>query len=100
MHSRQFANFGGEDRLWLSPEGGPFGLWFKPGREQSFDNWQTASGAERESLSPALALETGQTLTHHHRTVHLKADAETLVSLAEQVLGVKLEAVREAMLGE
>ncbi len=55
---------------------------------------------EIESLSPALALETGQTLTHHHRTVHLTADAETLASLAEQVLGVKLKAVHEAMLGE
>ena len=27
-----FNNFGGEERLWLSPEGGQFSLWFAPGK--------------------------------------------------------------------
>lgn len=36
-----FANYGAEDRLWLSPEGGQFSLWFKPGVEQNLDNWFT-----------------------------------------------------------
>ena len=36
-----FANYGGEDRFWLSPEGGPFSLWFKQGVEQILDNWFT-----------------------------------------------------------
>ncbi|NUQ61897.1 MAG: hypothetical protein HUU20_05390 [Pirellulales bacterium] len=36
-----FNNYGAEDRLWLSPEGGPFSLWFKPGAEQTLDNWFT-----------------------------------------------------------
>ncbi len=36
-----FNNYGGEDRMWLSPEGGPFSLWFKPGAEQNLDNWFT-----------------------------------------------------------
>ena len=26
----RFNNYGGEDRIWLSPEGGQFSLWFKP----------------------------------------------------------------------
>ncbi len=34
-------NYGGEERLWLSPEGGPFSLWFKPGDQQTLDNWYT-----------------------------------------------------------
>ena len=29
-----FNNYGGEERLWLSPEGGQFSLWFKPGAKQ------------------------------------------------------------------
>jgi len=37
-----FNNYGGEDRLWLSPEGGQFSLWFAPGAEQNLDNWFTA----------------------------------------------------------
>lgn len=31
--------FGGEERLWLGPEGGPFSLYFAPGKEQEFENW-------------------------------------------------------------
>ena len=38
----RFSNYGGEERMWLSPEGGPFSLWFKPGVEQNLDNWYTA----------------------------------------------------------
>jgi uncharacterized protein DUF6786 len=38
----RFSNFGAEDRIWLSPEGGKFSLWFKPGAEQTLDNWYTA----------------------------------------------------------
>ncbi len=40
-HDPRFNNHGAEDRMWLSPEGGPFSLWFKPGVEQVFDNWYT-----------------------------------------------------------
>ncbi len=35
----RFANYGGEDRLWLSPEGGPHALFFEPGSAQTADNW-------------------------------------------------------------
>jgi hypothetical protein len=38
---RHFNNFGGEDRLWLGPEGGPYSLWFAPGAEQNLNNWIT-----------------------------------------------------------
>lgn len=37
----RFNNYGGEERLWLSPEGGPFSLWFKPGAAQTLENWYT-----------------------------------------------------------
>ena len=33
--------FGGEDRIWLGPEGGQFSLYFKKGDDFSFENWQT-----------------------------------------------------------
>ncbi len=38
---KHFNNYGGEDRLWLGPEGGPFSLWFAPGVEQDLANWIT-----------------------------------------------------------
>jgi hypothetical protein len=31
--------FGGEERLWLGPEGGPFSLYFAKGAKQEFSNW-------------------------------------------------------------
>jgi hypothetical protein len=37
----QFDNYGGEDRFWLGPEGGQFGLYFPPGAPFSFRAWQT-----------------------------------------------------------
>jgi hypothetical protein len=37
-----FNNYGGEERMWISPEGGQFSLWFKPGvREQTLADWFT-----------------------------------------------------------
>ncbi len=40
-HDPKLNNYGGEERLWLSPEGGPFSLWFAPGVPQVFDTWYT-----------------------------------------------------------
>jgi hypothetical protein len=37
----KFNNYGGEERLWLSPEGGQFSLWFKPGAPQTMEHWYT-----------------------------------------------------------
>jgi hypothetical protein len=36
-----FDNYGGEDRFWLGPEGGQFGLYFAPGAPFDLDHWQT-----------------------------------------------------------
>ncbi|WP_342088589.1 DUF6786 family protein [Dyadobacter sp. OTU695] len=33
--------FGGEERFWLSPEGGQFSVYFKKGKAFEFENWQT-----------------------------------------------------------
>lgn len=36
----QFNPFGGEERLWLGPEGGPFSVYFRKGDDQIFANWK------------------------------------------------------------
>jgi hypothetical protein len=39
---KHFNNYGGEERLWLSPEGGPFSLWFTPDvKKQTLADWYT-----------------------------------------------------------
>ena len=40
-HDPHFNNFGGEERMWFSPEGGQFSFWFKPGVAQNLKNWHT-----------------------------------------------------------
>lgn len=32
--------FGGEERFWLGPEGGQFSIYFRPGSEFTFEEWQ------------------------------------------------------------
>jgi len=41
--------YGGEDRLWLGPEGGAFSLFFKTGQEMIFDHWHTPAAIDTES---------------------------------------------------
>lgn len=46
--SRQFNPFGGEERFWLGPEGGPYSIYFEPGKEQVFENWQVPAVLDTE----------------------------------------------------
>ncbi|HEX3598178.1 MAG TPA: DUF6786 family protein [Polyangiaceae bacterium] len=38
--------FGGEDRFWLGPEGGQFGLYFPPGSPYDFEHWQVPAAID------------------------------------------------------
>jgi hypothetical protein len=85
-----FNNYGGEERLWLSPEGGPFSLWFKPGVEQTLDNWYTppafneggwkvASGGPGVHMAVNMKLENTSSATFQldvDRTVRLLAPSD------------------------
>ena len=37
--SEHFNVYGGEDRIWLGPEGGQFSIYFSKGKEFKLDNW-------------------------------------------------------------
>jgi len=41
--------YGGENRLWLGPEGSKFSLFFKPGSKMEFANWVTPPAIDTES---------------------------------------------------
>ncbi|MBV9986378.1 MAG: hypothetical protein JO301_01755, partial [Chitinophagaceae bacterium] len=40
--------YGGENRLWLGPEGNRYSLFFKKGKQQVFENWQTPAPFDHE----------------------------------------------------
>jgi hypothetical protein len=48
--SSQFNPYGGEERIWLGPEGGPFSIYFKKGAEQIFANWVVPKEIDTESF--------------------------------------------------
>ena len=46
-----FDNYGGEDRFWLGPEGGQFGLYFPKGAAFAFDAWQVPHALQEGAWS-------------------------------------------------
>ena len=46
--SEHFSAFGGEERMWLGPEGGQFSIYFKKGSEFIFDNWNVPKEFDTE----------------------------------------------------
>jgi len=63
-----FNNYGGEDRLWLGPEGGPFGLWFAPGVEQDLNHWLTPPALNEGTF----AISSDKELPYYRLTAKLK----------------------------
>lgn len=41
--------YGGENRLWLGPEGGPMSLYFEKGKKQEFTNWHVPAAFDSEA---------------------------------------------------
>ena len=46
--------YGGENRLWLGPEGGPYSLYFSKGSEMIFDNWKVPALIDTEPWTVSL----------------------------------------------
>ncbi len=47
--------YGGEDRIWLGPEGGQFSLFFSKGETFDLDHWQTPAVLDTEPFEVAQA---------------------------------------------
>jgi hypothetical protein len=45
-----FNNYGGEERLWLGPEGGQFSIFFAPGVPFTFENWQVPAPIDTDAF--------------------------------------------------
>ncbi len=90
--------FGGEDRFWLGPEGGQFGLYFRPGDPFDFDHWQVPPALDTEAFQierletdraafrKALSLVNHSGASFHldvHRMVRVLPGAEALHALMQ-----------------
>jgi hypothetical protein len=83
-----FDNYGGEDRFWLGPEAGQFGLYFKPGTPFTFDEWQTPAAFQEGEWQVAEQTPGQVTFT---RPMKLKnysgADFDLMVTRTVRLLG-------------
>lgn len=43
-----FNPVGGEERLWIGPEGGPNSFYFAPGAAQTYENWQVPAALDTQ----------------------------------------------------
>ena len=73
-----FDNFGGEDRFWLGPEGGQYGLYFPKGKTYELSNWQTPSSMQEGEWSVADKSASSVVFTH---TIKLTNHAGTAFEL-------------------
>lgn len=53
-----FNNYGGEERLWLGPEGGQFSIFFAPGVPFKFENWQVPAPIDTDTFDLIAANDT------------------------------------------
>jgi hypothetical protein len=94
----QFDNDVGEDRLWLGPEGGQFGLYFSPGKGFTFELWQTPHALQEgawdvvEEKPDRVVLKRSMTVTNW-KGVELTVDVERTARLlgredAKKMLGL------------
>lgn len=51
--SKFFNPFGGEERFWIGPEGGPNSWYFAKGKEQVYENWVVPAGIDTEAYDIA-----------------------------------------------
>jgi hypothetical protein len=73
--------YGGENRLWLGPEGGRFSLFFPAGAKMEFANWKTPAAFDSEPWIVS---------THTDSTVELEKDMR-LVNYAGTQLSLMID---------
>jgi hypothetical protein len=86
--------YGGENRLWLGPEGGPYSLYFSKGKEMVFENWKTPPPIDTEAWTvvmknnQSVQLEKSMTLTNYAGTeLKLRADRTITILPKSEIAG-------------
>lgn len=56
--------YGGEERLWLGPEGGQFSIFFRKGDDFNYDKWQTPAFIDTSPFAVTEQSDTSITFSH------------------------------------
>ncbi|AWW32726.1 hypothetical protein DN752_22705 [Echinicola strongylocentroti] len=86
----KFNPFGGEERFWLGPEGGPFSIYFEQGDEQDFDHWKVPNVLDTEAFE---VVEKDDRMVQFHKTFQLENASGTSLNIGVDrtitLLGIK-----------
>jgi hypothetical protein len=88
--------YGGEDRLWLGPEGGKFSLFFKPGTKMEFANWHTPAAIDNESWKLVSNTDTTASLSKSTSLVNYAGTTLTL-SLTRDIKILEPEDIKKLL---
>jgi len=82
--------YGGEERLWLGPEGGQFSIFFRKGDEFIYDKWQTPAFLDTTPFSITAASDSSVTFSHYVETenysgITFKLEIERKVTILSDV---------------
>jgi len=81
--------FGGEERLWLGPEGGQYSIFFSKGKPFTYQNWQTPAFLDTTpfqliTLTDSSALFGNEIITENYSGTQLKFRIEREVTLLSE----------------
>ncbi|MCH5599164.1 hypothetical protein MKP09_15230 [Niabella ginsengisoli] len=89
--------YGGEDRLWLGPEGGKYSLFFKPGVNMVFDEWHTPPAIDTEAWTKET--QTDQSVSMSKKASLLNYTGATLEMRLERLIEILPKVNVEEALG-
>jgi len=97
---KQFNPVGGEERLWIGPEGGQFSVYFAPGDTFNIDSWQVPGAIDTlpwkvQSGSGAQAMFAAEAILKNYSGAEFNILIERRVRLlrppeTESILGAKI----------
>jgi len=93
---RHIHVFGGEERLWFGPEGGPYSLFFPPGVPQEFAHWKTPALIDTEPFEVASRGESSAVFTKSATLVN-RAGAELEMDIRREVEVLDAAAIAELL---
>jgi hypothetical protein len=86
-HDPQINLYGGEDRIWISPEGGQFSVFFDPDVPMDFANWRT----------PPILDSTAFDVVEKSETLITTRQSAALTNMSSYVFDIELERTVELL---
>jgi len=88
--------YGGEDRLWLGPEGGKFALFFRPGTKMEFPNWHTPTAFDFERWVTTFKSDTKASMSKSARLINY-AGTELNLTVVRQIDLLDARSIRKML---